>query len=135
MKRFETKLHTFKWKDVHVSYHTRYARIYACLPSVFFFCNLAIFLNDVWKFNRVGTRQAVPFDMTCLKYTFTQISCSVYGTSECGVLLCSTGKGKASGKTVGWPFPFVELKINPENNEIFVKSATAMEEGFMETGS
>ncbi|EFP01516.1 hypothetical protein CRE_23879 [Caenorhabditis remanei] len=58
----------------------------------------------------------------------------LYGTTECGVLLCSTGKGITNGKNVGLPYPLVELKINSKNSEILVKSKTGVEEGFMETG-
>lgn len=62
------------------------------------------------------------------------VNFSVYGTTECGVLLCSTGRGIATGNTVGVPYPLVEVKLNQKNNEILVKSSTAVEEGFMETG-
>uniref|UniRef100_A0A1I7TKB0 AMP-binding domain-containing protein n=1 Tax=Caenorhabditis tropicalis TaxID=1561998 RepID=A0A1I7TKB0_9PELO len=72
-----------------------------------------------------------------MRITFQQKTFSilllVYGTTECGVLLCSTGKGISDGKTVGLPYPMVDLKIN-EKNEILVKSATGIEEDFMETG-
>ncbi|CAB3407347.1 unnamed protein product [Caenorhabditis bovis] len=57
----------------------------------------------------------------------------IYGSTECGVLLCSTGKGICDGTSVGIPYPGVEIRIN-EQRQIYVKSPTATEFDFMATG-
>ncbi|EGT32545.1 hypothetical protein CAEBREN_08854 [Caenorhabditis brenneri] len=57
----------------------------------------------------------------------------IYGTTECGVFLCSTGKGITLGRTIGLPLPLIKIKIN-KGGELIIKSPTGVEEDFMETG-
>uniref|UniRef100_A0A8R1DTZ5 Uncharacterized protein n=1 Tax=Caenorhabditis japonica TaxID=281687 RepID=A0A8R1DTZ5_CAEJA len=84
----------------------------------------------------VGAAASLPEDFGLVARRFPGLEnlIQLYGTTECGVLLCSTGRGIATGKSVGKPYPLAEIKIEPKSNEILVKSATAVEEVWMETG-